>query len=77
MLGNEVAKITAQPVPKYPAKTTTRRIASAARRGRGVAEIAAREGLSEGEVRLRMHLAEIHPDEDAERAGDGRDPVRS
>jgi ABC-type hemin transport system ATPase subunit len=77
MLGNEVAKITAEPPRKYAAKSTTRRIATAARRGRGVAEIAAREGLSEGEVRLRMHLADIDPDESSDRHGEDRGPVRS
>jgi hypothetical protein len=41
-----------------PARTTTARVAGAARRGRSVGEIAAKEGVSEGEVRLRLHLAE-------------------
>jgi len=36
----------------------TRRVASAARKGRPVREIAATEQVSEGEVNLRLHLAE-------------------
>jgi DNA-directed RNA polymerase specialized sigma24 family protein len=38
-------------------RPTTKRVASAARRGRSVTEIAATERVSEGEVRLRLHLA--------------------
>jgi hypothetical protein len=37
--------------------TTARRIASAVRKGRQVAEIAAEERVSEGEINLRLHLA--------------------
>jgi hypothetical protein len=40
------------------ARTTTARVATAVRRGRSVQEIAADEQVSEGEVRLRLHLAE-------------------
>lgn len=76
MLGTEVAKITAQPPRKDAARGTSRRIASAARRGHGVADIAAREGLSEGEVRLRMHLADLTPDATLAR-GDHRGSVRA
>lgn len=39
-------------------RTTTRRVATAARRGRSVPEIAAAEQVSEGEVRLRLHLSD-------------------
>jgi hypothetical protein len=39
------------------ARASSARINSAARRGRTVPEIAAAEELSEGEVRLRLHLA--------------------
>ena len=57
----ELARLSEQrpPASKRP---TGRRIAAAARRGRPVSEIAASEDVSEGEVCLRMHLA------DAERA---------
>lgn len=41
-----------------PAKTVSvTRVAAAARRGRSHAEIAASEGVSEGEIALRLHLA--------------------
>ena len=36
--------------------TTTRRVSTAARRGRSVQDIAATEQVSEGEVRLRLNL---------------------
>jgi hypothetical protein len=39
-------------------RTTTARVASAARRGHSVQEIAAEEQVSESEVRLRLHMAE-------------------
>jgi hypothetical protein len=38
------------------ARTTTRRVSVAARRGRTVQDIAAAEQVSEGEVRLRLQL---------------------
>jgi hypothetical protein len=37
-------------------KAATARVAAAARRGRSVTEIAAEEAVSEGEVRLRLHM---------------------
>jgi hypothetical protein len=40
-----------------PGPSTAARISAAARRGRTVPEIAAAEELSEGEVRLRLHMA--------------------
>jgi hypothetical protein len=42
---------------KKTPRLSSARITSAARRGRTVPEIAAAEELSEGEVRLRLHLA--------------------
>ena len=49
--------------PAVPArsKTPITRIKAAARRGTSIAEIAAAEHMSEGEVRLRLHLAEHAP----------------
>jgi hypothetical protein len=41
-------------------KTSTRRVTTAARRGRTVADIAATERVSEGEVRLRLTMAGQH-----------------
>jgi hypothetical protein len=44
--------------PVKPARrASTRRVAIAARKGRSVTDIAAAERVSEGEVRLRLHLA--------------------
>jgi hypothetical protein len=38
-------------------RASTRRVSTAARKGRSVTDIAASERVSEGEVRLRLHLA--------------------
>ncbi len=55
----EIGRIAERPVtPAARSRTTTRRVATAARRGKSVAEIAADEQVSEGEVRLRLHLAD-------------------
>jgi hypothetical protein len=77
MIGSELTRLGATPQRKVAAKSTNRRIANAARRGRAVPEIAAREGLSEGEVRLRMHLADNAPVDPPSRSGEGRGSVRS
>jgi hypothetical protein len=45
------------PAPKR-SRTPIARLRAAARRGLSIAEIAAAEQMSEGEVRLRLHLAE-------------------
>jgi hypothetical protein len=42
-------------------KTSITRLKAAARRGASIADIAAAEHMSEGEVRLRLHLAEHAP----------------
>jgi hypothetical protein len=49
--------VVATPKPR-PRAATQRRIATAARRGQSVSEIAAAEQVSEGEVKLRLQLAE-------------------
>jgi hypothetical protein len=56
----EIARTAASPAPApRPARAATqRRIATAARRGRSVEQIAAAEKVSEGEVRLRLELSE-------------------
>jgi hypothetical protein len=46
----------AAPAPR--SKTPIARIRAAARKGASIAEIAAAEHMSEGEVRLRLHLAD-------------------
>lgn len=44
-------------IPSFlQSRAATSRVAAAARRGRSVTEIAAAEEVSEGEVRLRLHL---------------------
>jgi hypothetical protein len=53
-------------------KPTSARMTAAARRGRTVEEIAATEQVSEGEVRLRLHLAKQAAQAKATRAKRGR-----
>ena len=77
MLGSELGKLTAAPPPQASSKITTRRIVAAARRGREVPDIAAREGLAEGEVRLRMLLADVMPADSHPRTGEGRGTLRA
>lgn len=59
----------AAPAPRP--KTPIARIRAAARKGTSIAEIAAAEHMSEGEVRLRLHLAE-HTSTPRRRAAEGR-----
>lgn len=47
---------------------TQRRLSSAARRGKSIKDIAAAEGMSEGEVRLRLQLAPNRANEKAHAA---------
>jgi hypothetical protein len=77
MLGGELGKLTAAPQPQATSRSTTRRIVAAARRGREVPEIAAQEGLAEGEVRLRMHMADVLPADSHLRSGEGRGTLRA
>jgi ABC-type hemin transport system ATPase subunit len=55
-VARELERLGSAPV-KASRKPTTRRIATQARKGRTVTEIAADEQISEGEVSLRLHLA--------------------
>lgn len=59
-VAQEVERLGQQPAaPRRRSNAAvTRRIKTAARRGRNVADIAASEEVSEGEVRLRLQLAE-------------------
>jgi DNA-binding NarL/FixJ family response regulator len=68
----ERARAAEEPPARGATKNTTRRIVNAARRGKDVPQIAAREGLSEGEVRLRVHLAKSKTSADSSRAGEAR-----
>jgi hypothetical protein len=56
LVARELERAAATPA-KSTRRVATRRIATAARKGRTVAEIAAAEGLSESEVHLRLHMA--------------------
>lgn len=47
----------AEPADSRP-RPSLARLKAALKRGRSIAEIAAAEGMSEGEVRLRLHLAQ-------------------
>ncbi len=64
----------AGPAAKKPTvpKPTSARISAAAKRGRSIEEIAATEQLSEGEVRLRLHLAKQAAQAKATRAKRGK-----
>ena len=56
-VAHEVERIATQPTAKPKARAATqRRVSVAARRGRSVQDIAAKEKMSEGEVRLRLQL---------------------
>ena len=68
MLGNELGKLGDGASRRASSKVTTRRVATAAAQGREIEDIAARQGLSEGEVRLRLSLAAADVS-----AGEGRD----
>ena len=58
----EIERLAASEAAKAPqaplVRPSSTRIASAARRGRSIQQIAADEQVSEGEVRLRLHLTE-------------------
>lgn len=57
------------PAPARP-RPSVARLKAAAKRGTSIAEIAAAESMSEGEVRLRLHLAEqAAPTRSGARAG--------
>lgn len=56
----EIERGSGGPARVGAARRRTRRIARAAKVGRSLADIAASEQMSEGEVRLRLHLAD-HP----------------
>ena len=48
----------AAPMPASRARTPIARLKAAVKKGTSIAEIAAAEQMSEGEVRLRLHLAD-------------------
>jgi hypothetical protein len=77
MLGNELGKLNAAAPRRSSSKVATRRLMSAAAHGREVEDIAASQGVSEGEVRLRMHLAVAESAAAAGRDGAARGSVRA
>jgi hypothetical protein len=61
-VAHEIGRSASADAPKPRQRAATqRRITTAARRGRSVQEIAAAEQLSEGEVNLRLQLAQSGP----------------
>ena len=76
MLGNEIGKLAAAPARAPSSRATTRRVTAAASHGREIPDIAANQGLSEGEVRLRIHLAAAEPASSRGRDGVTRGTVR-
>ena len=77
MVGNEMGKLAGDASRGRPVRATTRRVTSAAARGRDISGIASDHGISEGEVRLRMHLATSEADLFSAREGDRRGSVRA
>jgi hypothetical protein len=58
-IADELTRRAVAPAAAAPrAKTPIARLRAALRRGTSIADIAAAENMSEGEVRLRLHLAE-------------------
>ena len=58
----ELARLGDQPSASPAAsRTRTGRVTRALRKGRSISDIAAHEEISEGEVRLRLHLADSMP----------------
>jgi hypothetical protein len=60
-IADELTRQSVAAAPASRAKTPISRLKAAARRGTSIADIAAAEHMSEGEVRLRLHLAEHVP----------------
>lgn len=62
----EIGRLAARPETARPAPRATaqRRVSGAARRGRSIQDIAAKEQMSEGEVRLRLNLADSEGETD-------------
>lgn len=58
-VAQEIGRFMASPTDKPARAARQRRIATASRRGRSVEDIAVAEQVAEGEVRLRLQLAEM------------------
>ena len=55
-VASELERTSGRRASRGAARSATKRITTAARRGRSLEEIAATEGLSESEVRLHLHM---------------------
>ena len=69
--------VLAGPGPRPRARTPLARLKAAARKGMSIADIAAAEQMSEGEVRLRLHLAEHGTGARGRKAGEAADALRA
>lgn len=64
-VANELEQAGRRRASRTAARTSTaRRITSAAGRGKPIEEIAALEALSESEIRLHLHMADLKGDDD-------------
>ena len=59
-IADELTRREAAPVAAPRAKAPIARLKAAARKGTSIADIAAAEQMSEGEVRLRLHLSDAN-----------------
>jgi len=57
-VGAELSRLGETGARRAARRTSTPRVSAAARKGQSVQQIAAAEQISEGEVRLRLHLAD-------------------
>jgi hypothetical protein len=75
-IADELTRQAVAPAPAARPKTPIARLRAAARRGTSIAEIAAAEHMSEGEVRLRLHLAD-HAAGQRKRTREATDALRA
>jgi hypothetical protein len=75
-IADELTRRAVAPAPAARPKTPIARLRAAARKGASIAEIAAAEHMSEGEVRLRLHLAD-HAAGQRKRTREASDALRA
>ena len=76
-IADELTRRAVMPAPSARPKTPIARLRAAARRGTSIADIAAAEHMSEGEVRLRLHLADHAATSRKRIAKEGPDALRA
>jgi hypothetical protein len=76
-IADELTRREAAPVAAPRAKAPIARLKAAARKGTSIADIAAAEQMSEGEVRLRLHLSEANGAGRKRRAEGAADALRA